>query len=426
MTRLRPTLLICIAILAMRCAAPAPPPPAVTPTGEDRFLVDPRLGYSTAVPPALDRRFDAAWRYAMAGSEAEARTRLTEINTTNPAYEPAALGLAALDLKASRFTEAQAIVDGVLRRNPDYLAAQIYQAEIALRSGQSRAALDLYRKIQARTGAPIVASERVAALEASIYDELFAAAQQATGPRAIELLRETLTIRPDAVEPRLMLAGALVREKQYEQARRELDPIINATPDRAEVQELLAEIDAGRGRYQEAIVRYDRLARRTGEARYARRLEEIKQEWSAANMPPHYRSALESAALTRAELAVLLYWTVPSIRFAQNLGTPPIAVDVAEVPGRDELVRAIAIGLFDVDPVTRRVGPHRAVTAERFSRFLARTLALRGADCAKGLETDQVLAACGVKDPFAALPGDSPVTGRVALRALEEVGRVLK
>jgi hypothetical protein len=31
------------------------------------------------------------------------------------------------------------------------------------------------------------------------------------------------------------------------------------------------------------------------------------------------------------------------------------------------MIRAIALGLFDVDPVTRRVGPHRTVSAGRVS-----------------------------------------------------------
>jgi hypothetical protein len=189
---------------------------------------------------------------------------------------------------------------------------------------------------------------------------------------------------------------------------------------------MLAEIDVGRRRYQEAIVRYDRLARRTKEPRYARRLDEIKEEWSMANMPPQYRQALESSALTRSELAVLLYWTVPSIRFAQNLGSPPIAIDIENVAGREEIIRAIAIGLFDIDPVTRRVSPFRTVTAERLSRHLARVLQLRGASCTRGVASEKVLSACNVTDPLATLPEDATVTGRDAAKMLADVARALQ
>src|SRR6185436_10069408 len=120
--------------------------------------------------------------------------------------------------------------------------------------------------------------------------------------------------------------------------------------------------------------------------------------------------------------AVLLYWTVPSIRFAQNLGAPPIAIDVVDVAGRDEVVRAMAIGLYEVDAVTRRVSPSRAINASRLTILAARVLSLRGAPCARQVpyERDEVaraqkiLTSCGVADPSAGLPPDAPATGTMA------------
>jgi hypothetical protein len=395
------------------------PPPAVTPQGEDRYLVDPRLGYGAAPDPQTDRKFETAWRFAIAGDETEARRLLNEIRMKNPAYAPASLASAALDIRAGRFNDALAIVTKF-----DTTAARVYEAEIAVRENETRRAYDLYRAIAAQPGPPPTAAERVAQLENTLYEQLWASAQNAQDPQAIALLREALTFKPTAVEPRILLARKLLGQRNFDEARRELDPLLSGSEvDRAEVQELLAEIDIGRGRYQEAIVRYDRLARRTKDPRYEQRLDEIKTEWSMANMPAHYRQALESPAITRADLAVLLYWTVPSIRFARNLGSPPIAVDIEDVAGRDEMIRAIAIGLFDVDPVTRRVGPFRTVTAERLSRHLARVLQLRGAACARG--TANVLGACGVTDPFATLPADAPVTGRDAQKLLEQVAKQL-
>ncbi|HJQ38869.1 MAG TPA: hypothetical protein VKB93_17170, partial [Thermoanaerobaculia bacterium] len=123
------------------------------------------------------------------------------------------------------------------------------------------------------------------------------------------------------------------------------------------------------------------------------------------------------------DLAVLLYWTVPSIRFARNLGTPPIAVDIEDVAGRDEMIRAIAIGLYDVDPVTRRVSPFRTVTAERPSRHLARLLQVRGAACARGTTT--ILSSCGVTDPLATWPADASVSGRDVKTLLDQVAKQL-
>lgn len=418
-------LILCAALLlAAACAtAPVAPPPVVVPQGEDLYLIHPLTGISVA-PSAADR-FDAAYRFGLAGNEAEAERRLAEMRTRNPELlVPGLLLEALIDIRAGRYDEARTALARVDERDAENLAARVYRAEIAVREKQTRVAYDLYRGLATSPEVPR-AAERIAELESALFNELYAAAQSAEPAESIRLLREALTFNTGAVEPRIMLSQRLVAQRQFDEARRELDPILNTAADRAEVQEILAEVDAGRGRYQEAIVRYDRLARSTKEPRYQRRLEEIKSEWSAANMPSHYRSALESTAITRADLAVLLYWTVPSIRFAQNLGTPQIAVDIQDLAGREEIIRAIALGLYDVDPVTRRVSPHRTVSAGRLASHLSRVLSLRGAACARGIPLDRVLAACGVDDPLAGDASDSTVTGRDALVYIQQVAKKL-
>ncbi len=414
--------LLATALLAAGCTTTAPPPAAPSPQAEDRFLIDPRSGYPTLAPD-VDRGFESAWRFAVAGNEPEARRRLAELLRKVPNLLPVVLAEAALDIRAGRLDAARAKVDRV-KSARDYLAARVYEAEIAVRENDARRALTLYRDIAAAPGAPPTAAERIAQLESSLFQQLLASAQAAPDAQAIPLLREALTFNPSAVEPRILLSRKLLMQRNFDEARRELDPLLSTGEvDRAEVQEILAEIDVGRGRYQEAIVRYDRLARRTREARYVDRLEAIKEEWSMANMPAHYRAALESPAVTRSDLAVLLYWSVPSIRFARNLGTPPIAVDLEDVAGREEMIRAIAIGLFDVDPVTRRVSPLRHVSVERLSRSLIRILTLRGAPCTRGAAN--VLTACGVDDPLAKWPADVTVTGRDVKRLLDQVAKQL-
>jgi tetratricopeptide (TPR) repeat protein len=425
LTRAKTLILLAMVIVAASCAPVDVPPPAVTPQGDDRYLLDPRTSSTGAVTPQVAQRFDVAWRHVLAGNAPEARRRLDEILKTNPGYVPAILAESALEIRAGRFDTARTGVAEALEREPDSLAARVYEAEIAVRSGQTRVAYDLYRAVAARPDAPSIVDERVAQLQDTIFNELYAAAQTASDPEAVRVLREALAINAGAIDARILLARKLLAQKQFDEARKELDPLLNTVADRAEIQEMLAEIEVGRGRYQEAIVRLDRLARRTKDPRYERRLEEIKQEWSSANMPAHFHTALASTALTRAELATLLYWTVPSIRFAQNLGAPPIAVDIEDVQGRDEMIRAIALGLYDVDPVTRRVSPFRPVTASRLSALFARVLTIRGAACARGLPHERVLAACSVTDPLATYPADAIVTGREAQRALDQIAKKL-
>lgn len=412
-----------VALLAASCT-PTAPAPAVTPRGDDRYLVDPRIGWGTPIPPALEKRFNAAWRFVMAGNETEARRRLSEIAGRDPGFAPAELAAAVLDIQAGRLDAALATVTSTLARHPGFLAAQIYEAELALRMKNTRVAYDLYRELSGQPNAPASVRERLTQLQESLFNELSIAAQSATPAESVRLLREALVFNPSAVEPRILLAQRLVEQGQFEEARREIDPVLTIAADRPETQAILAEVEVGRGRYQEAILRYDRLAKQTKNPLYERRLEEIKRDWRAANLPPHVRMAMNSAAVTRAELATLLYWTVPAVRFAQNVGAPTIAVDIEEIAGRDEIIRAIALGFFDVDPVTRRVTPQRVVTASRLSSFLSRVLTRRGAACAQGAGA-AVLAACSIPDPLATHEPDAPVSGRVVVAALEQIARKL-
>jgi hypothetical protein len=150
-------------------------------------------------------------------------------------------------------------------------------------------------------------------------------------------------------------------------------------------------------------------------------------------MPPQVQRAIESEAIDRSDFAVLLYWKVTSVRFAQNLGTPPIAIDIEGVPGREEMIRAIAIGLYDVDPVTRRVSPLRPINTATLTRLAARVLLVRGASCARAVpyerdesaRAEKVLAACGVSDPSGGVAPDAPVGGRAAAALLDQIERIL-
>ena len=143
-------------------------------------------------------------------------------------------------------------------------------------------------------------------------------------------------------------------------------------------------------------------------------------------MPPQFRRAIESESITRGDLAVLMYWKVASVRFASNMAAPPIAIDISETPGRDEIVRAMALGIYQVDPVTRRVNPYSPVNAGALARISARLLALRGAACARGAGNDpRVLAACAIVDPALGAGAESPVSGRVAAGVMEQVDRAI-
>ena len=406
----------------MIAACAAPPPPAVVPTGEARFLVDPRTGWSGPSTPAVERAFDRAWRHFLAGDYATAHDMVSKL----PDYGPAVLLDAAIDIRQERLDEARRITDRLLARFPNYTAADVYEAEIDVAQNQLRSAYQRYGAIAARPVAPPLTAERLAEIQTRLFDQLYNAALTASDAQAIHILRDALTINPTATAARILLVQKLLAQKNYDEARRELDPLVNSNDvDLPEVQEALAEIDVGRGRYQEAINRYERLSHNDRDGRYARRLQQVKEQFADANMPPQVLRALNEESITRADLAVLMYWKVPSIRFAQDVPAPPIAIDIGEVPERDEIIRAIALGIYQVDPITRRVNPFTPVTTSGLARTAARVLAVRGAQCARGLSGDsRILAACGIDDPTAT-GFDASVNGRAAAAVLDQIDRAL-
>lgn len=431
----RNSFLVIAVATAVLLACAGTPPPVAAPSGEDRYLIDPRTGYTPPQPNAgADRRFQSAWGEFLAGDYEQARHDLGDLLKRSPNYLPAQLALAAIDLREGRLDVARSAIETLRAANPTYTAAQVYAAEIAVAQHRTREAYDAYRQLAQQSDAPPATRERLAMLQQVLFQELFTAAQSAPADQAVPMLREALLLNPASTDARIALASNLVTQRSYAEARQAIDAVLK-TPavNQPSVQEILAEIDAGRGRYEDAIATYEKLRRTHPDPRYTTRLEQIKQQWNLANMPPQFQQAMQSEALTRADFAVLTYWTLPSVRFAQNLATPPIAIDIEGVPGREEVIRALAIGLYDVDPVTRSVYPMRTINAATASRLAARLLTVRGASCARGLPPDpneatriqRVLASCNVTNPAAALPGDAPVSGSTAAAMLGQINVAL-
>src|SRR5437016_4168947 len=94
--------LVALLVLAA-CATTPPPPPPVAPQGEDRYIVDPRLGYNGAADPG----FENVWRLIQAGQTAVARPQLAELRAKNPNYLPASLAEAAIALHDKNWDAAR-------------------------------------------------------------------------------------------------------------------------------------------------------------------------------------------------------------------------------------------------------------------------------------------------------------------------------
>ena len=418
-------------LLALACAtAPAPVPGAV-----ERETLDPRLGFSEAASSSLDRRFARAWTLVQQGRYDEAEARLQDIQRDAPSYRPAILASGVVALRRGDLARAETLVERASSGAPDYYAAAAYGAEVARARGDLPEAYRLYDGLMKFADAPVAARERYEVVRREYFDSLMTAAQGAgSADAAIELLRSALLVYPDSDIARIAYVDRLIEGARYEDARTELSPLLDrGLTDRAEVQEALAEIDAGTGRYQEAIIRLERLAKRFPDRGFQTRIEEVKEAYRRANLPPRYHRAAASTAITRADLAVLTFWHVDAVRFAR-ITDPPIAVDIGDIPARNELVQMLGLRLLVMDPVTRQADPGRMVTGSNFVRMAARLLALRGAPpCAgspgEGTELQRAavsLENCGITAEGVDEWTDSPVPGRTAIGVLERLDQILK
>lgn len=404
-----------LSLLLAACATTSPLPPPAEPTLEADLRLDPRFGLPGEVPAAAQRSWARAITALDAGRLDEAEQEFIRARQAAPGFRGAALGLAIVSYRRGDLDRAAELVDQARAGGP-WDAADILAAEIAHSQGRTREAIAIYEGIAASAGDPV--ERRLEELRRARFDQLFARAAGERPEKSVELLREAIEM-VDAEPARLLLARRLIELERYDEARRSLDQLrLRGAADRDQLEELLAEVEFGTGRYQEAIARLEPLARKDP-ARYGERLGEIKRRWSEANMPPRYQQALASDSLTRTELAILIYWKVPAVRFATDLAEPPIAVDLAGSGGREEMVRAMALGLFHVDPLTRTVSPNRTVTPDAYQRILSRLLRLRGTPPCAGTdegESGDELDACGIPRPAGPV-----VTGTEAARALELV-----
>lgn len=432
----RATLILCtLALLsAVRCSTTKtqPPSPDTVESAPAESFIDPRIGFVEPTSKSNLRRFDRAWNDFRAGQLDAARTQFEELRRREPQFAPATLGISAVAIQRQDLLAAQTLIDEVLASNPQWATAQIYRAELLVAKDDLRAAVGAYREVMTDPSFTVASRERMREIERALFDSLVAQARDQPDPQAVVLLREALNLMPRQPETRLLLVDRLIVMKRWDEARRDLDPLfVDGMGDRVEVQEDLVRIDVGRGKYQEAIARLERLAR-TDPERYTTQLEEIKREWNLANLPLQFRRAFESEAINRSDLAVLLYWAVSSVRFPVSVGETPIAVDISEGPGREELARAMSLRLLGVDPATREVGPYRLVTAGQFVRVIGRVLALKpGLKCVQAVaeRSDSVrgprlFESCGLslegfQDP------DALVAGRDAVRTIEKLEKVM-
>jgi hypothetical protein len=185
-----------------------------------------------------------------------------------------------------------------------------------------------------------------------------------------------------------------------------------------------AEAAAKAGRWADAASLYEGLA--STDPTFAPKAEEARVEFKVQNLPEAAHHAAESTRLTRAQLASLLWWTVPEFRDALVPPGAEIAVDVVDRSDRGPLAKAIGLGFFAVSAETHRVGADWSVSRGEMAAALRRVALLAGRGrqpkgcLAPEPAVPALLSDCGILSDTQS----RNVTGREALRALEKAARL--
>ena len=297
-------------------------------------------------------------------------------------------------------------------------AYELYARAAALAPGRAGLAARAQKLLAEATDAVLAQADRDAALGRFEAARAGVARAVAWNPRSAAVL-----VRAAGVE---CAAGEKERALQYDREALALGGLDADT--RASAGRLALEV----GDDAMAVSVFDALA--AEDPRFADQAAEARLAFRISNWPEAERQAARARRLTRAGAASLVWWMFPEVRDARVSGSV-VATDVLERRDSRPMMRAVALGLLDVDADTHRARPDAPLGRAAAAQLLLRLAGvLRGADagpaCLRGspgpwrgaADAIRLAAACGLLSES----GGSFVSGPELTRALDRLRSLLQ
>jgi tetratricopeptide (TPR) repeat protein len=359
--------------LLLFSAACATSPGGAAPAGRagrsEKFPLDPREELAGPFPDGVE----SGWAALVAGDAATADREFSRARAGQP-NRAAEIGLIESRLLRGRTAEALSGCSEALGGATPTVPLLVACGEARARAGQIFEAHELYARAAAGSGGRSAIRERAAELKAE----------------AVEALRTS--------------ASAGAKDQNFPDARGRIDRAIEIDPGDAGLHALAGEIELSAGNRDRAFERFreayrldaksvavqeklaelaiekdpalavsvlDSLARH--DPRYGERAAEARLVFRASNWPAPEREAAGSERLTRAGAATLVWWMFPEIREAR-VTTSVIASDAVSRRDTRAILRAVSLGLLDVDRDTHRARPDAGLTRRAAARMLLRLL----------------------------------------------------
>lgn len=418
-----------LAAVAAGCAPAATRPAAPSvPQSERPFLRPPLEGWEGSAEPAVTAFVEELHRRLLAGEDrALVRREAVELAERRPELAPAAVVLAQLELVVGELESAAARLSPLVDGAPQYVAAAVALGHAAEGLGQVPRAYGAYRG-----AAPL------SALAAERAELLRPRALEITGNRLSDALTRGQLEEADAQLAALRAWApdetvTLVAEQSVAAARGDgraelaaVRALRSRQPADPELRDRHVELEIEAGDPGEAIgILQQMQSERPDDPSVARRLARARFQWRLVLLPGEVRELLTAPELTRGELASLLYWLFPKVRYARPQRAR-IANDVFDHRFREEIVRVINLGLMDVDVQLHQFVPERPVTRVEAMAALLRLVAgdrpelgcLGGVGRSARVSWPMVCgaaAACGLLDSESDCLPSAGVAGREAL-----------
>lgn len=431
------------------CATSSPPPPSQhrIPAADRPYLVDPSVGYPLTADPELERRASGVFAGIVAGAGLSmSQSAAEELAKHDANFHPATVLLAQVAFLRQQDRRVLDLLTPVADELPGYVACQLIRGHAAERLGDLSSAYDAFAPV-ARTS-PLAARRRDE-LGIRAAADAFAHLREAVDRGQLEEAEDQLALlrkyeergedyagesdsdlpAPEAESRRILESRLLIATARHDD-QEELEilrSLVVHEPDHRDLVERLADLELEQGRARAALEQLERLLEHgSDDPELVAKVERAKFHWRLQQLPVKIQELSKAGELSRADLASLLYWIIPDVRYAQ-VNNPPIATDILDSPQRKEIVRVVNLGLLDVDETLHLFRPTES--ASRALVFSALLGLLDWADrdfpCLAGTAgvklsrsrhlTCAAAAACGlIPEPADCLPA-APISGAEAI-----------
>jgi tetratricopeptide (TPR) repeat protein len=415
---------ILMLLAAGRCASVPPAGP------RDHFPLDPREG----LPGPFAESIGEGWK-ALAAGDASGALRDFELEPSGPSHSAAGIGEIEALVMLGRSVEVLGRCAGVAEQTDATLPLLVACGEAETRAGSAATAYELYALAATRAGAARPGfSERAQKLLREATEAVLAdaaresaagryAAARADVARALAWNPRSASVLAQAAQVECA-AGEKERALQYDREALSLGGLDEK--DREAAGRLALEL----GDDTLAVSVFDALA--AEDPKYAEDAAAARLAFRISNWPEAERQAARARRVTRSGAAGLVWWMFPEVREARVAGAA-VATDALERKDSRPMIRAVSLGLLDVDPDTHRARPDAALTRAAAAQLMLRLAGIlapgSGPACLQGspgpwrgaADAIRLAARCGLLSES----GGSQVSGPELTRGLDRLRTLL-